>query len=202
MKISVLVEGRTESAFFPHLRGFLEKRLQGHMPRLMPIPYDGHIPTGEKLKRVVERLLDDGARSVDAVIALTDVYTGDNRFIDAADAKKKLNAWVGPNAKFFPHVAQYDFEAWLLPFWFDIQQLAGHNASSPAAAPESVNHNNPPSCRIRDIFLSGKRGKAYVKPRDAGRILRGKDLLVSARLCPELKSFLNTIITLSGGVAI
>lgn len=202
MKIAVLVEGKTESAFFPHLRCFLENHLRGNMPRLSPVPYDGFIPTHEKLRRVVERLLDDGQRSADAVIALTDVYTGDHRFSDAADAKKKMKEWVGDNQKFHPHAAQYEFEAWLLPFWPEIQQLADHNVAAPAVAPESVNHNNPPSRRIKEVFLSGKRGKAYVKPRDAGRILRDKDLLVSARVCPELKSFLNTIIALSGGTAI
>jgi hypothetical protein len=59
------------------------------------------------------------------VIALTDVYTGTDDFLDAADAKQKMRAWVGKNDRFHPHVAQHDFEAWLLPFWTDIQSLAG-----------------------------------------------------------------------------
>jgi hypothetical protein len=57
MKISVIVEGRTEKAFLPYLRGFLKNRLAGNMPRLDVFPYDGRIPKENKLKRVVENLL-------------------------------------------------------------------------------------------------------------------------------------------------
>jgi uncharacterized protein DUF4276 len=197
VKIAILVEGKTEMAFKPHLRAFLEVRLAGRMPRLDPFPYDGRIPKEQKLRRVVEGLLR-GRQRADAVIALTDVYTGTDDFKDAADAKRKMSAWVGPNEKFYPHAAQHDFEAWLLPFWSDIQKLAGHNRGAPQGRPEAVNHNQPPSHHIREIFRTG-RCRDYSKPRDASRILRGKDLIVSAEQCPELKAFLNTILTLSGG---
>ena len=135
---------------------------------------------------------------LDAVIALTDVYTGTNDFLDAADAKRKMRAWVGDNERFYPHAAQHDFEAWLLPYWSDIQALAGHNKAAPPGRPESVNHDRPPSYHIRQIFRVGTCRDAYSKPRDAARILRGKDLPEAARKCPELKAFLNTILTLSG----
>jgi hypothetical protein len=199
MKITILVEGRTETAFKPHLQAFLAGRLSGRMPRLDMFKYDGRIPKGDKLRRVVETLLHQSNQRSDAVIALTDVYTGDSDFIDAADAKNKMRGWVGTHAAFYPHVALHDFEAWLLPFWSDIQRLAGHNHSAPAGQPESVNHNRPPSYHIREIFRVGTCRDDYSKPRDANRILRGKDLGVAANSCPELKSFLNTIITLSGG---
>jgi hypothetical protein len=67
-----------------------------------------------------------------------------------------------------------------------------------AGAPESVNHNRPPSHHIREIFRIGKCRDDYSKPRDASRILCGKDLTIAANKCPELKAFLNTILTLSG----
>ena len=57
------------------------------------------------------------------------------------------------------------------------------------------NHNFPPLRRIRELFLAGNR-RRYIKTRDAGRILRGKDLVIAAQACPELKAFLNTILTL------
>jgi hypothetical protein len=143
-------------------------------------------------------LLRNGRTPSDAVIALTDVYTGTNDFIDAADAKWKMQAWVGNSTRFHPHAAQYDFEAWLLPYWSDIQKLAGHNKSAPPGPPEAVNHYRPPSHHIRETFRAGTCRDDYSKPRDAGRILRGNDLAVSADKCPELKAFLNTILTLSG----
>jgi hypothetical protein len=199
LKITVLVEGKTEKAFKPHLLEFLKKRLEGRMPNIDFFLCTGRIDKGDKLRRHVEALLRNGRTPSDAVIALTDVYTGTNDFADAADAKLKMRSWVGNDPRFYPHAAQHDFEAWLLPFWSDIQKLAGHNKGAPPGPPESVNHNRPPSYHIREIFRIGKR-RDYSKVRDATRILGGKDLAVAANLCPELKSFLNTILTLSGGV--
>ena len=155
MKIAILIEGDTERAFVPYLRRFLETRLAGRMPRLDAEPYDGRIPTGERLRREVGRLLQKGKAPADAVIALTDVYTGTSDFQSADDAKEKMRQWVGANNRFFPHAAQHDFEAWLLPFWSTIQRLAGHNKAAPSGPPEAVNHNRPPSVRIAEVFRAG-----------------------------------------------
>jgi hypothetical protein len=169
------------------------------MPRLVPHKYDGRIPKQEKLKRVVEALLRGPAPLADHVIALTDVYTGSNDFNDATDAKNKMRAWVGIEHRFHPHAAQYDFEAWLLPYWPEIQRIAKYNRTAPAGTPKRVNHNHPPSYHIRDIFRTGKGPRDYVKTRDAKRILEGKDLTVAVTLCPELRAFVNTILNLCGG---
>lgn len=131
LKISILVEGKTEEAFKPHLVSFLQDRLAGRMPRLDIFRYDGRIPKEEKLRRTVENLLSVGKPPSDAVIALSDVYTGTKDFLDAEDAKRKMREWVGNNDRFYPHVALHDFEAWLLPFWSDIQKLAGHDRKAP-----------------------------------------------------------------------
>ncbi len=47
--------------------------------------------------------------------------------------------------------------------------------------------------------MAGKYKRRYKKPRDANRILKDKDLLISARACPELKAFLNRILQLCDG---
>lgn len=133
------------------------------------------------------------------MIALTDVYTGSSDFKDAADAKAKMRQWVGQNEKFFPHAAQYDFEAWLLPYWQAIQKIAGHNRSAPPGPPESVDYGKPPSYHIREIFRIGRCERDYSKVRDADRILDGQNLEHAAAQCPELKAFLNTLLQLSGG---
>ena len=168
------------------------------MPRLDMFLYDGRIPKEDKLRRKVEDSLKIGPSPSDAVIALTDVYTGTNDFVDANDAKTKMRQWVGKNDRFFPHAAQHDFEAWLLPYWEDIQKIAGHNRKAPPGRPENVNHQRPPSYYIREIFETGKCRDSYSKIRDANRILREKDLTIAAAQCPELKAFLNTILSLSG----
>jgi hypothetical protein len=177
MKVSIIIEGKTEKAFMRHLREYLQARLSGKMPRLDPCPYDGRIPTHAKLKRDVQILLS-GKNAADHVIALTDVYTGNipPDFHNAADAKAKMADWVGDESRFHPHAAQYEFEAWLLPYWTTIQKLAGHNRAAPAGNPENVNHDKPPSRHIREIFEIGNCRDSYVKPRDAGRILHDNGL--------------------------
>ena len=197
MKIAIMVEGSTEKAFIPHLRRFLELKLKGKMPKLDVFVCNGPIHSREKLRRTVEDLLNKGKPPADAVIALTDVYTGKHNFEDAADAKKQMTQWVGPNSRFHPHAAQYDFEAWLLPYWPAIEKLAGFNRQSPGS-PEKVNHSRPPSVHIKELFALGKR-RDYNKPRDANSILKDKDLAVAAAGCPELRDLLNTILKLSGG---
>ena len=201
MKITILVEGKTEQAFRPHLLEFLKDRIaeRQQRPHLDFFPCHGRVYKEDKLRRTVEALLGNGRSPSNAVIALTDVYTGTDDFVDAADAKRKMRAWVGKNDNFYPHAAQHDFEAWLLPFWSDIQALAGHKKAAPPGPPESVNHDRPPAHHIREIFRIGTCRDDYSKPRDANRILRGKDLAEAANKCPELKAFLNTILTLSGG---
>ena len=197
MKVALIVEGKTEAVFLEPLRRFLAARLPDQKkPRISVNKYDGLIRKID-LQRRVKRLLDEN----DAVIALTDVYTGTRAFVDAADAKRKMREWVGPEQRFYPHAAQYDFEAWLLPYWDDIQQLTGSNRSAPAQNPESVNHMSPPAHRIAEVFRTGEKTKRtfYNKPRDAKRILEGKDLSVAAAQCAQLKALLNTLLTLCGG---
>ena len=204
MKISIIVEGNTERVFMSHLRSFLQGKLPGRMPALDPFPYHGRIPTGKKLQRVVGGLLDDRRAPADHVIALTDVYTGSQPrdFSNAEEAKNKMRQWVGEEPRFHPHAAQYDFEAWLLPYWPTIQRLARHNRAAPTGNPELVNHENPPAHRINEIFKIGGCRDSYIKPRDADRILRDNDLLVAVRQCSELKAFVNTIISVCDGTVI
>ena len=203
MRIAIIVEGKTEKAFDPYLKEFLKSRLAKNTPkRDMPhLDYfcrDGRIPTEQKLKSAVKNLLTDRNHPADAVIALTDVYTGSNppEFESAADAKQKMTQWVGDEPRYFPHAACHDFEAWLLPYWEKIQKLADSNRRSPGNNPETVNHGNPPAHRLQEVFITGGKKKSYVKTVDAGRILKGEDLKVAIEACAELKAFVNTILKL------
>jgi hypothetical protein len=198
MKIALIVEGRTEHVFLPYLRTFLSTRLQNSMPAIRTHRYDGPIPEGDALKRKVENLLS-GPAAVDHVIALTDVYTGTDKFKDSLDAREKMRKWVGENPHFHPHAAQHDFEAWLLPYWPTIQRLAGSNRKAPAGQPESVNHQKSPAYHLAEVFRTGDHGRAYVKTRDAARILRENDLSIAVTACPQLKELVNTIISINGG---
>jgi len=193
MRIAIICEGKTEQAFKDALLSFLQTRLAGIMPALKFDVHHGSIPTEMKLRRVVENLLTARVNPSDAVIALTDVYPG---YIDAADAKAKLREWVGSEPRFYPHVALHDFEAWLLSYWDRITTLAGRKAKSPGVHPEKVNHGNPPAHRLARLFEEGKCRDSYNKPREAKRILKDADLMTAIAACPELKAFVNTIISL------
>lgn len=194
MKIAILVEGATEMACRDKLREFLQSRLEQKMPRLDFKPQHGGIPKEGKLKRIVENLLNNDG--YDAVIALTDVYTGKQDFKDANDAKEKMRRWVDNNPKFYPHTELHDFEAWLLPYWPTIQKLAKHNRAAPSGSPETVNHQKPPSYWIKEIFKTGTRGKDYNKVIDGMAILKNNDLMIAIKACPELKDFVYRIISL------
>ena len=165
------------------------------MPTLVFDRHDGAIPTERKLQRVVSNLLETGKRRADAVNALTDVYPA---FTDAEEAKRKMWEWIGTEPRFYPHVALHDFEAWLLPHWDRIQKLAKKKSKPFGPHPEKINHGNPPAHRLSKLFEAGKCRDSYNKPRDAGRILRGADLLISIAACSELKAFINTILQLCG----
>ncbi len=196
VRIAILVEGSTETILKQPLQNFLTPLLTNQMPKLIFLRQNGRIPKREDLKRHVTHLLNSHP-CADAVIALTDVYTGGNDFQGAGDAKQKMREWVGKEPRFHPHVALYDFEAWLLPYWGDIQRLAGSNRASPNASPEHVNHGYPPARVLAEVFRTGTKGKVYSKIRDGSAILRDKDLNIAAQACPELRAFLNTIIAIS-----
>ena len=136
--------------------------------------------------------------AAEAVIALTDVYTGSNPpvFQTALDARNKMREWVGAEPRFHPHVALHDFEAWLLPYWSRVQELTGSNRKSPGLDPEKVNHGNSPAYRLAEVFRTGSKSVSYVKTRDAGRILKDQDLSVAIEACTELKAFVDTIVNL------
>ena len=85
MKIAILVEGATEMAFKSKLQEFLKSRLGQQMPKLKFISCESRIHKEKKLRDVVENLLT-GKDAHDAVIALTDVYTGTKDFINAVAA--------------------------------------------------------------------------------------------------------------------
>ena len=195
MNITIICEGQIETAFKPHLVAFLKTRLSGSMPKLKFDRHDGPIPKQDKLRRVVSTLLNSRKEPSDAVIALTDVYPD---FTDAEQAKTRLCEWVGNETHFHAHAALHDFEAWLLPYWDRIKELAGSDSKSFGANPETVNHVNPPAHRLSRLFEAGTCRNSYSKPRDANRILKDADLMVSMNACPELKAFINTILRQCG----
>lgn len=199
--IAMIIEGATERALREPLTRFLRDRVPRQMPRLDFVPMEGRWPRQDALRDRVERLL----RGNDAVIALADVAADvrpDGR-VNPAETRARMRRWVGARERrFHPHVAAYEFEAWLLPYWSKVQRLAGSNEANPLARPEAMRPESRPSQRLREVFRAGSKRRDYCKLRDATAILDGEDLSVAAAHFPELKALLNTMLLLCDGAPI
>jgi len=194
MTIVLLVEGDTERALKDHLKAFLDQRADAEgkpRVRLETRPEVGH--TKGRFRNRVRLELDKPG--VTAVVALIDVFPN---YADASAAKADLAEKAGNAADFHAHAAQYDVEAWLLPFWGDICRRVGVTQSAPGNNPEQVDQNTPPSYRLKELYrLAKPKPRRYVKTTEMYAILRNKDLRTIAGQCAEFKVFINTLLTLS-----
>jgi hypothetical protein len=194
MTIVLLMEGETEAALKVHLKAFLDQRaaLEGKPSVRLKTKPDVGRSKGAFHKRIRLELAEPG---VSAVVALVDVYPD---YADAAAAKQDLYAKAGSPSHFYAHAAQYDVEAWLLPFWNDICRQIGVTQGAPGANPEAVDGDRPPSLRLKELYGRAKQPKrSYSKVTEMRRVLKDKDLTIIAGQCPEFKLFLNTLLTLS-----
>ena len=193
MTIVLLVEGATEIALKGKLKAFLDERAKAEgRPRVALRSKDIMTLNPTRLRRRV--CLELRGPRVMAVVGLIDVYPN----FDSADgAKQFLQDAVGNEPRFYAHAAQYDVEAWLLPYWNFICRRLGVQRARPGANPEQVDLERPPSKRLDELYRIAKPPRRYVKPIEMAAILRNQDLVVAASQCPELKSLLNTLLTLA-----
>jgi len=195
MTIVLLVEGDTEAALKDHLKAFLDQRADTEgkpRVRLETRSGVGHT-TGRFRHRVQLELAKSG---VTAVVALIDVFPD---YASAGAAKADLTEKAGNATGFHAHAAQYDVEAWLLPFWGDVCRRVGVTRKAPGNNPEQVDQNMPPSYHLKELYRSARpKPRKYVKTTEMYAILRNKDLLTIANQCVEFKAFINTLLTLSG----
>jgi len=148
----------------------------------------------KKLGRLVQLTLANA--DVVGVVALTDVYPA---FKDANEAKEALQraaAPTGRDPKFRAHAAQFELKAWILPFWKEIAKTLGVDAAAPGARPEEVNSERPPSRRLMDLYARAKQ--RYEKVVDGPKWLTAARLETAAGHCPQLKSFLSSLLELAG----
>jgi len=131
---------------------------------------------------------------VTAVVGLIDVYPG---FASAGEAKEYLRQAVGDEPRFYAHAAQYEVEAWLLPYWEAICRRLGVRRASPGPHPEQVNLERPPSQRLAELYRLAEPPRKYIKTIEMSAILRRQDLTIAANHCPGFKALLNTLLTLS-----
>ena len=193
MTVILLVEGATETALKRHLKRFLDHRATTeNKPRLaLRTKSLRTVPSAVQFQKRVR--LELGSKGVEAVVGLLDVYP---KFESADEAKEFMRKAAGFDERFFAHAAQYDVEAWLLPYWEFICHRIGVTRSRPGANPEQVNHMSPPSRRLEELYRIAKR--KYKKPLEMTAILERQDLSIAARECRELRLLLNTLLKIGG----
>ncbi len=194
MTIVLLVEGKTETALKAVLKSFLDERASQENKakvRLITKPMDSRLLNQERVRDQVRMSLRDP--EVACVVGLLDVYP---RFQSAQEVKDFLRQSGAGERRFHTHAAQYEVEAWLLPFWEDICRKLKVQRQPPGAKPEEVDLQTPPSRHLSDLYRLAKR--SYDKPRDLLAILQGKDLRIVAEQCPEFKAFLSTLLICAG----
>lgn len=191
--IVLMVEGATEIALKNHLKRFLDGRAAGQSRvRLATRP---GVVTGN-LQRLRHRVnLELRAPDVVGVVALIDAFPDFAGEADPAAAAIAHLRRASDDARFYPHVALYDVEAWLLPYWEAICAGLDVKQARPGGAPEAVDGDHPPSHRLDTLYRLARR--KYVKQTEMNRILAGKDLTIAAAQCPQFKAFLNTLLTLA-----
>lgn len=192
--IVLLVEGATENALKGHIKQFLDRRAEAsEQPKVALRTKPLMTLDPEDLATRIQMELATPA--VSAVVGLIDVYPN---FPSAQAAKDFLRQAAGQDERFHAHAAQYEVEAWLLPYWADICSSLGVHRAQPGAHPEEVDLLRPPSQRLAELYRLARPARTYTKPREMAAILRGKDLTVAAEQCPEFKALLNTLLALSG----
>ena len=194
MTVVLLVEGSTEKTLTDKLKEHLDQRAESRgLPRVAL--------RAVKIKSIEPHALGQQIRlqlqtqNTTDVVGLIDVFP---HFTDALAAKTFLREAAeraGVNQHFYPHAAQYDVEAWLLPYWNDICRRIGVKQGPPGGNPEMVDSVRPPSYRLKELYQRVER--RYVKTIEMPAILKGKDLSIAADVCAELKGLLNTLFLLS-----
>lgn len=193
MRIVLIVEGDTEIALKQHLKRFLDDRArEQNKPRVRLQTRSEMTLNEDRLRDRIRRELQ--GKDVAGVVGLIDVFP---KFESAAAARAYLERAAGNLSGFYAHAAQFDVEAWLLPYWEDICRRIGVTRQAPGSNPEHVDHGNPPAYRLRALYQLARPKRKYVKATEMYAILRGKDLRDAAVHCAELKALLNTLLALS-----
>ncbi len=194
MTVVLVAEGATELALERALKAFLDERATAEgRPKVALRTKPTMSLNANRLRRDVE--LELSSPRVTAVVGLIDVYP---EFSSASEAKEWQRQAVGAERRFYPHAAQYDVEAWLLPYWDVICGRLSVRRTRPGPQPEQVDRDKPPSKHLEALYAAAHPPRKYVKRIEMLTILRRQNLTVAADQCPELKALLNTLLALGG----
>ena len=195
MTIILLVGGSTEKTLTDKIKEFLDQRAAAHQrPRVRLQTRKIKSANPEALGRQIK--LELQSHDTEAVVGLIDVFPQFKQ-ADATAAKRFLieaSHRAGVTRGFYAHAAQYDVEAWLLPYWDDVCRRIGVTQARPGSDPEQVDGIKPPFPSLTGTLST--RGTQIRQ--DDGNVgnSEGQDLAVAAHACVELRSLLNTLLQL------
>ena len=161
MTIVLLVEGSTEKTLTDTLKEYLDRRAESMgRPRvaLRAVKIKSTEPhaLGQQIRLHLQ------TQHTTDVVGLIDVFP---HFTNAQAAKSFLREaaeHAGVRQHFHPHAAQYDVEAWLLPYWDDICRRIGVKQGPPGGNPEMVDDLKHP--RIASRTYTCAPGASTSKP--------------------------------------
>jgi hypothetical protein len=194
MTIVVICEGATEAALAGGLREYLRARIGGSRNVGVTTRSLKGPTLRSKLARVALHALDQ--QDTVGVIALSDVYPSHEDAKQTKDALRRFAGPVGKDPRFRPHAAQFEVEAWILPFWDEIAKGLRVKAARLGANPEQVNGQTPPSQHLKELFRKARRD--FDKIIDGPNWLTAERLQHAAQCCPELRAFLSSLLELAG----
>ncbi len=198
MKLAVFVEGQTEGC----LREFLSRWLEQNHVRGVGIDircFNGASDYLAGIRRSASLAL--GTANVLGAIGIIDFYGSTLSYPDDSVAnqyqwaKGELERRID-NPRFRQHFAVHETEAWLLsdPNIFP-REVRGELPDP--RRPETVNHQNPPGRRLKDIYWR-KLNKKYKKPIEGTALFRKLNPQTAYGSCPQLRLLFDDILDLAG----
>jgi Domain of unknown function (DUF4276) len=197
VRIVLFVEGETERYLPEFLARWTEPKLANRIA-IKAVNFGG---VGNYMKYFAERSrLALEQSEVIAVVGLIDFYGSGLPYPDGtihkqyAWAKHELEKQVN-RPRFRQHFAVHETEAWLLsdPRIFP-REVVPHLPT--ATTPETVNTQQPPSRRLRDLYRL-RLNRTYNKPLEGSTLFRKLNPDIAYGSCPHLKLLLDELLTLS-----
>jgi hypothetical protein len=203
MKFVLLVEGETERRSLPEFLGRGLNQQLNKKVGIDTIDMRGWSNfTKEVRKRTHTHLDSPRANSIIAVIGLLDLYAP-TFYPNLKASSDEKHDWavnhfesLVDRARFRMFFAVHEIEAWILSQPNLLPQPVQSSLPGSIAHPETVNHDQPPSHRLKQAYRD-KLKTTYKKTTDGVNSFRQLDPAVVAQKCPRFHQMLNEMLALA-----
>ena len=180
-RLVIIVEGYTEYYFVTRI-------LKKHLPHLHieAINLQGGNISVELVINSVKKVISN----FDYVTTLIDYYgfNNPNQTSSADELENQMSASIAKDS-FLPYLQQHEFEALLFANKQMIEEKLGSNnqIQKITSPPEEINHDNPPSKRLLNIFPQ------FIKTSDGIAILESTDWNLLRKQCPRFSHWIQKL---------